>query len=153
MSHSTLDVHTNTCGLQTLIMNQHPKKIIPYLMSCKSFSEELAIAFAIGLDLGKHTEIIDEFRISLQKNTKNFQISSPKLLEIISDKVNWKLNHIEKLFDMNCLQKAPDLKEQGIDVQEVRNIFAECAVNDEAMIAVNVAILKWSVFGVHLKPC
>ena len=152
MSQSALNVHTNTSGLQTLIMNQHPEQIIPYLMSCKNFSEELAMAFAIGLDLGKHTEILSKLRGYSQKNTRYVIIITDELRKILLDKINWMSDPFEKLFDSTCLHKALNLNKGSLEFPEFQSVFAKCAVNAEAMIAVNVAILKWFVFEVHSKP-
>ena len=152
MPQRASDACTNSCDLQTLIMNQHPEKIPPFLQSCKSFSEELAKAFAIGLYLGKHPEIFCMSRDSSQKKTRTLLVSSDELMNVISDKTNWESNPFEKLFDLECLNSAPSLKKPNLEFSEFRSMFAECALNAEAMIAVDVAILKWFAQEIHMIP-
>ena len=152
MSQSALDVHTNTCSLQTLIMNQHPEQIITYLMSQKNFSEELAKAFAIGLYLGKHTEIFCMSRDTSQNKTRTLLVSTDELMNVVSDKTNWESNPFEKLFDLECLNSAQSLKKPNLEFSEFRSMFAECAVNAEAMVAVDVAILKWFALEIRMIP-
>ena len=145
MSQSALDVRTNTCGLQYLIMKQHPEKIMHYLMSCKNFSKELAVTFAIGLALGKYTDMTI-LGTSRSGRASDIYVSPQLLRKTISANANC----FEVLFDLKGVLKIPQLEIMGLS--EFRAHFADNAVTAEAMIASDVAILQWLARAIHTQP-
>ena len=95
-------------SLQTLIMKQYCEKIPPILVSRKSWGKELAVAFAIGLELGKQTNIAK--RGVNRAGTTTLFVAVKELGEAILANTNWKwdagaINYkpFNVLFDFECV--------------------------------------------------
>ena len=108
----------------------------------------LATALSLGLALGKRTGIVIAKRSSYSKSTTALLVSTCELMEGISANAKW----IDELLDLEGLQCADSLCERTLELSELRSLFAKYAKNIEAMVAVDVAILKWSIKEIQSKP-
>lgn len=103
-------------------------------------------AYDVGCELAKVKDILATkskgkgitMRVNIKKLKKNV-------------KADWKENialsvALPKVFDMNLLKAKLKLKKtKKIELKEFRLCLLECALNDEASVVTDVAILKWIV--------
>ena len=138
-------------SLQTLIMKQYCEKFPSIYVS---WGKELAVAFGLGLALGKQSKIAKLGTTKTEETT--LFVSQKELGVFISDNASWELdngasyNPFDILFDSKCVQNIP--KPKPMETLKFRSEYAKCALNPEAMIAVDTAILQWLAQAIHLRP-
>ena len=158
-SHITLHVdnneHKNVCSLLTLVMKRYPEKIPFFLVTCKDWGKELAMAFAVGLAMGKHPEIAGKHNFYRDKATTKLAVNTNELKKVVSENDNWKwdtlsYNPFAELLDVEGLLKAIDIESMELEV--LRGLFAEHAQYAETMIALDVALLQWTSHHIQENP-
>ena len=159
-------------GLRTMLMNNHPELLTPFLVSCNGWNRDLAIAFSLGLALGKkcdrtkYTNSIadaDTMEEAYEMIDWNYIQPGGKRAKVVIKNVeralsvNWKwkdgnqtYNPFSELFDIKEIQNPENFK--NVDKPDrLRRLFAKFAKNAIAMIAIDVAILKWMVYAIRIK--
>ena len=162
-------------SLKNTIILKYPSCIPPFLVACKGWDKDLAMAFAAGLVLGKLCEkqefnrketngqgkekecdiltfdIVDIYKTDVQVN-----LIMGTLNKAISANLEWKekdkiYNPFSELFDIQSVQKAK-MYLSYITLENVRRVFVKYAKNATAVIAIDVAILKWLLHAINAKP-
>ena len=159
-------------SLKNIIMKKHPEVIPPFLVSCNNWDMDEARAFAIGLALGKQSygpKAMNTSAEALDKECEmigcvNYWISSDRekrvivnmkeLLSVISANFEWKkgdqtYNPIAEFFNIQEIQK-PETHKSVMYPELVRRLFLKYAKCATAMIAIDVAILKWLSHTIQL---
>ena len=151
-SHITLHVdnneHKNVCSLLTLVMKRYPEKIPFFLVTCKDWGKELAMAFAVGLAMGKHPEIAGKHNFYRDKATTKLAVNTNELKKVVSENDNWKwdtlsYNPFDKLINLESFFESAYFYSENMELVGHRGLLAEHAQSAETMIAVDVAILQW----------
>ena len=153
-------------GLKTIIMKEYPELFPPFLVSCKDWDRDLAIAFALGLALGKQydqsntstkaeCEMIELKNVGTGPDEGKRTIARIKnLSKAVSANMEWKdgsqtYNPISELFNIEKIESVGDDSNYLV---VVRHLLAYCAKKAIAMVAIDVAILKWMAHAIKIKP-
>ena len=163
-------------GQLSLVMKEHPEQLPPLLVSRKGWSKEEAMAFALGLALGKHCsnqkcthtcrgdgvvmveKECDMLKCHRYDNRGNLIVDMKILQSAISSNLEWidgstSYNPFSELFDVQELQNPENYANESVLCPgEVRRLFARYAKSATAMIAIDVAILRWFVHVIESKP-
>ena len=160
-SHST-DIDS----LQVRIMKQYSELLPPFLITCKSWNEDLARAFAIGLALGKQCDTPSNITENNDASTclnlwtlnedNKIVVIMKNLQSAISANLKWKdglktYNPFAELFDIQEVQNPKNYNNDNeMSPEEVRNHFAKNATNAVAMIALDMALLQWLSHAIQI---
>ena len=153
-------------GLKTIILEKYPELFPPFLVSCKDWDRDLAIAFALGLALGKQCEQLDtstnaecemiEWKYVGTAPSEGNRITARiiNLSRAVSANLEWKdgsqtYNPITELFSIEKIQNVGNDSNYFV---MVRHLLAYCAEKAIAMVAIDVALLKWMVHAIKANP-
>ena len=138
-------------------MNKYPEMLPPFLGSYKSWDKDVANAFALGLALGKqcykpNTPIFLTIKEGRYK-WREVRIAMKALQSAITANLEWKdgnkaYNPFAELFNIEKFKNLVGVEKP----EDVRCLVADLARNAAAMIAIDVAILKWLVHAITTKP-
>ena len=163
--------NNETNGLQGLIMKEYPEVLPPYLVSYKDWGKDLATAFAIGLALGKSYDSRKDTSISnnaeiLEKNCvlqmlvvvdNRGKVVVENLRKAIAANSEWKdkdttYNPFIELFDIHEILSPVNYgNNDNMLPDKVRFVFAKNAKRATAMVAIDVALLKWFALAIKSK--
>ena len=143
----------------------NPDLLPPFLILCKHWNEGLAKAFAIGLVLGKQFDMSKSMNVSYASNSREevaicvyfrghgMRIMMDNLRSAIDVNSEWKdgditYNPFDKLLDIEKFNNKDIYSNYfynyySLCSKDLRNLFANCVKDSVAMIATDVAILKW----------
>ena len=159
-------------SLRNIIMKKHPEVLPPVLVSCNNWDMDEARAFAIGLALGKQSygpkamntsakALVKECILlgcinfwSPSDTEKRVIVNMKELLLVISANFEWKesnetYNPFAEFFSIQEIQKPENYKKVMFP-EEVRSLFVKYSKSTTAMIAIDVAILKWLSHAIQL---
>ena len=169
-------------NLQNMIVKQHPKVLPPFLTATVDWDKEVAKAFAIGQVLGRLCDEQNELSNSSNSsslrmnqncvrpkfgmygvldNVAYFEVDCSSFQSAISANLKWKdfdcqtYNPFDDLFaNLKEIQKPANYFNinGSIIPISIRRLFAKHAKSETAMIAIDVAILKWLVQAIKTKP-
>ena len=167
-------------SLQKIILKQHLAVHPPFLVTTERWEKEVAKAFTVGQVLGKCCDENDaatssnssssqgmkrnyvklNFELDREEgNVATLKVDMNSLQLVISANLEWNdfdhqtYNPFNELFDLEKIQNPENYdNEAHIHLYEFRDIFANHARTEAAMIAVDVAILRWLAYGIKAKP-
>ena len=156
-------------GLRGIIMEKHPETFASYLVTTHRWKEEVARAFTIGQVLGSNCDVQNtssnssnssnspgmkknctmlKFRVhDSQEATLKVDMNSLQSA-ISADQLK---NLFKEHFDMERIQNPVNYENEST-LDDVRRLFANHAKTEDAMMAIDVAILRWLVQVIKAKP-
>ena len=156
-------------SLTTMIIKKHPELLPPFLVACKGWDGDLAIAFALGLALGKqcdqpkfmNTSTNTKYEMIEWKYVetgpgegKRVTVHVKNLDKALSANWEWRYgsetyNPLAELFDS---ERIPRTESKSNYIEKARRILAQYAKKSIAMVAIDVANLKWMVHAIKTNP-
>ena len=157
-------------SLKDIIMKEYPEVLPPFLVTFKNWDRDVANAFAVGLALSKQCNSQKDTSINSsadnpEKKCAIFRLVGGDIWETVvmeelrnavSANSEWKdgdkaFSPFAELFDIHEIEKSELFNEAHLYPEKVRLLFAKYAKNATAMIAIDVAILKWLVHAIKTK--
>ena len=165
---------SDNASLDNVLLPKDPKLIPPVLVAYHGWDKDMAMAFAVGLALGKQCDKqvflkkkdnglgeekecdILKFEFDGRYNMDvEVIVNMENLNQVISANVEWDdgdkaYNPLSELFDIQSIQESKIYLRNTLE--NVRRLFVKYARNATALIAIDVAILKWLVHAINAKP-
>ena len=168
--------------LQNMIVKRHPEVLPPFLNATVVWEKDVAKAFAIGQVLGKLCDVQNDVSNSSNSsslgmsqncimpkfgffggydNIWEFEVKMSSFQSVISANLKWKdfgcqsYNPFDELFaNLKEIQTPENYNiNNGFTFSvNIRSVFAKHAKSETAMIAIDVAILRWVVQAIKTKP-
>ena len=167
-------------SLKNIITNQHPGVLASFLATVKHWDREVAIAYAIGQVLGNCCEepnsmsnsssssslgvkkdcvMLDFEPYSEHTTLVKIRVNMNSLQSLISANLEWKdesgqtYNPFKELVDLEKIQNPANYKNEAfLYPDDIRYQFAKHGKTANAMIAIDVAILRWLAHAIKTKP-